>query len=80
MPTIIAHILHVRAWRHRVLTNLLEVTQLVGGRVGSASGWSGSGVPPCPCLMLGHSGVPGRLVQIMWPDGVNHVAQYQHPW
>ena len=45
MPTIIAHILHVRAWRHRVLTNLLEVTQLLGGRVGSASGWSGSGVP-----------------------------------
>lgn len=52
-----------------MLTSLLEVTQLVGGRVASASGWSGSGVPTCACLMLGHSGVPSRLVQITWPDG-----------
>lgn len=48
---------------------MLEATQLVGGRAGSASGWCGSGVPTCPCLTLGHSGVPGGLVQNSWPDG-----------
>lgn len=67
-----------------MLTNLLEVTQLVGGRAASASGQSGSGVPTCVCLMLGHSGMPGRLVQITWPDGCKPhsliPAQYQHPW